>query len=72
VQQQQQLMLLPAVQGSPIQQQQQQLAQQSMVLAAGGRDVSLCDVRVCVESALNLDLPELGPGALELCTAVQL
>lgn len=61
-QQQQQLMLLPAVQGSPIQQQQQQVAQQALVVA-GGRHVALCDVRVCVECALNLDLPELGPGA---------
>jgi hypothetical protein len=55
---QNQLMLMPAaVQGSPLQ--QQQLAQG---LRAPAGHVQLCDVRVCVECALNLDLPDLGEG----------
>jgi hypothetical protein len=56
---QKQLMLLPAaVQGQP-QQHQLQLAQGLRVPAG---HVELCDVRVCVECALNLDLPDLGEG----------
>jgi hypothetical protein len=40
-------------------QQQQDLDSQQQIAAAGYK---LCDVRVCVEAALNLQLPEVGEG----------
>ncbi len=59
-----QLVLLPSelAKGSAISQQQYQQLELGQALQVSGGQVKLCDVRVCVEYALNLDLPTLGEG----------
>lgn len=58
-----QLMLLPADSPLQHQHQQQELGLPASVAAAAVHQmVQLCDVRVCVECALNLDLPDLPAG----------
>jgi hypothetical protein len=63
-----QLMLLPAAaataaaEGAPAGQQHGQQLQLGRALQAFDGRAKLCDVRVCVEHALNLELPDLGEG----------
>lgn len=61
-------MLLPAAaatavaEGTPAGQQHGQQLQLGRALQAFDGRAKLCDVRVCVEYALNLELPDLGEG----------